>query len=135
MEKTKKKDSVIFDILKNITVEKVDKWYEYGKRYNSFIINKFLSTNSLTIYYANEMNKSNLPDREQYYFYLYVLPQSRLFFPWIKKDEEDSGFVKRIIAISKYYEINNNRAKEYLKMLDEESINNIVKLYEVGGTG
>ena len=129
------KDSIIFDILNNITQEKIDKWYMFERRYPTYMINKFLSMNERTIYYADIMNKSVLPPKLQYNFYLTVIPKGKYYFNYPKKIETDKKEDEIIELIVKHYKINNNRAKEYLKMLDKESINNIVQLYDHGGTG
>jgi hypothetical protein len=102
----------LFDLLNHLSSETENRWEEYASVYNSFMINRFMSMHSDTVFYANEMNKSRLPKEEQYLFYLTSLTKKRRFFKYTK-DEKDEN----LDELCAKYKINKATAKEYSELL------------------
>ena len=99
------------------------------KEYPSYIINKCLSGEIDSIFFANEMNMNHQLDKDmQYCFYLNSLRRRKRFSPWIRKDK-----VKNLELIKKYYGYSNEKALQALKILNKEQIDFIEKRLETGG--
>jgi hypothetical protein len=92
--------------------------------YSPYITNKALSFHVDTIFYSNEMNQH--PHVDKLLQYDYLLNSVRAFkrkHAWIKsvKNEE-------LQLISEYFNVNMNRAEEYLKILTKQDIKEIKKI-------
>lgn len=118
----------LFDILKNITETKEDRWYEFEKIYTPYVINRFLSMNVETLPFAYEMNKGDFTPREQYEFYLYGIPNKKRYLRYIKEEKID-----KLDVVCKYFNVSKNVAKEYLKILTKDNIKQIEKSFDIGG--
>jgi hypothetical protein len=137
MKKTKAKEEklevpkekvTLFDVLDNISYYKENKWYEFKTVYNAFMVNKFLSMSGDTVFFANEMNKSQLEPELQYQFYLNSIPQKKRFFKYTKKLKDED-----IVFVAEYFDVNRDRAKECLTLLTEENLSLMRKEFDVGG--
>jgi hypothetical protein len=116
----KKNKISIFDIITSLSQSKEDRWFEFENIYSPFIINKFLAMNDERIGLVEMMNRSKLSKKEQYYFYLYSIPNKRRYFKYIKDYKSEN-----VDVLCKYYSINKQKSKDYLKLLDQKQINNI----------
>ena len=101
-----------------------------SKEYPPFIINRCLSGHLDCILFANEMNKYHFLDKDmQYNFYINIMRKRKRFSPWLKKEKvSDLEYVKR------YYQYNNEKASQALKILSNEQIEFIKQRLENGGT-
>lgn len=101
-----------------------------SKEYPPFIINRCLSGHLDCILFANEMNKYHFLDKDmQYNFYINIVRKRKRFSPWLKKEKvSDLEYVKR------YYQYNNEKASQALKILSNEQIEFIKQRLETGGT-
>jgi len=99
------------------------------KEYFPYVINHCLSGYIDCVMYANEMNITpNLDKKLQYDFYINILRTKKRFSPWLRKDTiKDLEYVKR------YYQYNNEKAQQALKILTKEQINFIKSKFETGG--
>lgn len=98
--------------------------------YAPYIINKCLSAHIDAIMLANEMNISNHLDKKlQYDFYINILRTKKRFSPWISKDK-----IKDLDYVKLYYNYNNEKAQQALKILTKEQINFIKSKFEIGGS-
>jgi len=100
------------------------------KEYPPFIINRCLSGHLDCVLFANEMNKYHFLDKDmQYNFYINIVRKRKRFSPWLKKEKvSDLEYVKR------YYQYNNEKASQALKILSNEQIEFIKQRLETGGT-
>lgn len=99
------------------------------KQYNAYIVNRGFALFSDTILHANEMNmRHNLFKSAQYHYYLGVLrPRDRRSkWPKLEKDTD-------IDNIQEYYQCNRVIAKQYLKVLPPEELQNINTKVSKGG--
>lgn len=101
-----------------------------SKEYPPFIINRCLSGELDCILFANEMNKYHFLDKDmQYNFYINIVRKRKRFSPWLKKEKvSDLEYVKN------YYQYNNEKASQALKILSNEQIEFIKQRLETGGT-
>jgi hypothetical protein len=102
---------------------------EYGR--NCFIINRALSMNVDTILYANEMNVNyQLDGLLQYDYYINSLRKKKRWSKWAKA----SGTSPTLELIKKYYNYNEQRAREVLDLLSESEIEELHLRFSKGGT-
>lgn len=120
------------DFLKSINDTKVDVFNgdpQIEKEYTPFVVNRCLSYFPDTIMYVNEMNTRPGIDKKMHYDYLRhsLRPQKR-FSKWLKKETDPN-----LELIKKHYKYSTKQAQEAIKLLTESDIEDIRKLYDVGG--
>ena len=100
------------------------------KDYHAFIINRSLSYHMDCILYTNEMNKSPSIDPDMQYRYLLntIRPMKRKFQPW-QKSEVD----KNLDCVKEFFGYSNSKAKEALRILNDEQIAKIKRRTDKGG--
>jgi hypothetical protein len=100
------------------------------KDYVPFVINRALSYHQDCVLYANEMNINPSLDKDmQYQFYLNTIrSMKRKFQPWQKTSTD-----KDIESIKKYFGFSSEKAKESLRILNDEQIADIRTKTEKGG--
>lgn len=92
-----------------------------AKSYNPWIINKAFSYYPDTILYANEINQYGGCDNLlQHDFYLNSLSKRKRFSKWAKTVKTDD-----IEMLSRFYNVSQVVAKEYLSILTEEQLKTI----------
>jgi hypothetical protein len=92
--------------------------YDY-KDYKPFVVNRALSYHMDCVLYVNEMNIHTGIDSDMQYSYLLntIRPMKRKFQPW-QKSEVD----KDIECVKQYFGYSNERAKEALRILNDEQL-------------
>jgi hypothetical protein len=100
------------------------------KDYVPFVVNRALSFHQDCVLYANEMNINPALDKDmQYLFYLNTIrSMKRKFQPWQKTLAD-----KDIEAVKKYFGYNSQKAKEALRILNDDQIAEIRTITEKGG--
>jgi Bacteriophage clamp loader A subunit len=100
------------------------------KEYSPYVINHCLSGYIDCVMYANEMNITpNLDKKLQYDFYINTLRVKSRFSTWLRKD-----VIKDLEHVKRYYQYNNEKAQQALKILTSEQLNFIKSKFETGGT-
>jgi len=101
------------------------------KDYNKFVVNRALSFHMDCILYANEMNLYPDLDSDMQYQYLLntIRPMKRKFQPWQKAE-----VLKDIECVKEYFGYSNEKAKEALRILSDEQLEQIRKHTDKGGT-
>lgn len=100
------------------------------KNYPSYIINRCLSGFIDTIMYSNEMNMNSHIDKKlQYDFYLNTIRSKKRFSPWMHKEE-----IKNLELVKSYYNYSNEKAKQVLRILNAEQLEEIKSKLDTGGT-
>ena len=111
--------SNVFDWIKSIN-NKTQNLLEVEdiKSYTPYIANKALSHYLDTVLFVNEMNIRPNIDKDQQYTFLYnTIRKGNRYSPWEKKNvDNDLKFIK------KYYNCNNEKAYQALKLLSKEQI-------------
>jgi hypothetical protein len=103
--------------------------YDY-KDYKPFMVNRALSYHMDCVGYANEMNVHSGLDSDMQYQYLLntIRPMKRKFQPW-QKSEVD----RDIESVKLYFGFSNAKAKEALRILNDEQIAEIKAKTNKGG--
>ena len=104
--------------------------------YSQWRINSILSNFKDTILYANEMNINHIITNQMHYDYLHgsIRKQNRWSKSETKEEKRKREHQDELISlVSEYYKYNIVRAKEALKILTTEQINEIRKKNEKGG--
>jgi len=118
-----------FALISSISNTKLD-ILENEKDYNAFMVNRGLSYFPDTVIYANEMNKfHHLDSRLQYQFLINIIRKRNRFSKWNKSDESED-----INAIKEYYGYSNEKARDVLPLLSNESLKIIRGRINHGGT-
>jgi hypothetical protein len=101
-----------------------------AKDYTPFVINRALSYHMDCVLYANEMNLHPELEKDLQYSYLLntIRPMKRKFQPW-QKSEVD----KNIESVKTYFGYSNQKAKEALRILNDEQIAEIKRRTDKGG--
>ena len=100
------------------------------KDYNPFIINRALSFHPDCIPYVEEMNRLHFLDKDMQYQYLIntIRPMKRKFAPWQKSQVE-----KDIECVKEYFGYSNKKAREAMRILTNEQIDEIKRKTDKGG--
>lgn len=119
---TKNKKISPFDFANSINFTKenliVDEASE--KEYNPFIVNRAMGFSADTVIPANEMNaRPHIDHKMQYDFLCAVVRKSKRYNKWMKSEEEN------LEAVQEYFSYSFNKAKEALRMLSADDIEQI----------
>ena len=100
------------------------------KDYTPFVVNRALSYHMDCVLYANEMNLHPQLEKDLQYQYLLntIRPMKRKFQPW-QKSEVD----KNLDCVKTYFGYSNQKAKEALRILNDEQIAEIKRRTDKGG--
>ena len=100
------------------------------KDYKPFVVNRSLSYHMDCVLYINELNRSPWIDPDMQYQYLLntIRPMKRKFQSW-QKSEVD----KNIECVKEYFGYSNQKAKEALRILNDEQIAEIKRITDKGG--
>ena len=103
--------------------------YDY-KDYKPFVVNRALSYHMDCVGYVNEMNVHSGLDSDMQYQYLLntIRPMKRKFQPW-QKSEVD----RDIESVKLYFGFSNAKAKEALRILNDDQIAEIKAKTNKGG--
>jgi len=100
------------------------------KEYNPWVVNKALSYFVDTVLIANDMNMYHSTDkRAQYEYLLNITRRGKRWAKWVKEDNTDN-----IELVMKAYTCNATLAREYLKILTSDQLNQIKASMAIGGT-
>jgi len=100
------------------------------KEYKPFIVNRSLSYHMDCILYVNEMNKNPGIEPDMQYSYLLntIRSMKRKFQPWQKTSIDNN-----IECVKQYFGYSNEKAKEALRILNDEQIAEIKAKTTKGG--
>lgn len=125
-----KPDLDLFKVLNDISIGKSMKLHEhmeFPKAFNAFMVNRYLSMLPDTTFYALFTNKYyEIPDKLKYLFLCSAIEPEKRFFKYIKGDPKP----KEVKYIQNYFQVNETRAEEMLKLLKPEIVQNIVDIFE-----
>jgi hypothetical protein len=104
----------ILQTKKNVLQDEID-----VKDYTPFVVNRALSYHMDCILYANEMNLYPEMDKDLQYQYLLntIRSMKRKFQPWQKASAD-----KDLECVKEYFGYSNQKAKEALRILNDEQI-------------
>ena len=111
-----------FDFVNSINYSKEDLIVDERteKEYNPFIVNRAMGFGPDTVIAGNEMNsRHHLDNKMQYDFLRSTVRKAKRYNKWIKAEESD------IEAIQKFFGYSFFKAKEALRILNEDQIDRI----------
>ena len=120
----------LFDWLNEITYHKRP-WSTFTDEdkaeFNTYMINRFVSMNSSYIDIVNLIQRyPECPKRKVYQLYCSLLPKKKSFFKYVKASiKADKDTINKVVDI---YQCSSREAKEYLAILDENQIKNILNV-------
>ena len=122
-----------FDFINAILVSKKDLLKDddqAAKEYAPFIVNRGLSLHLDCVLYANEMNLHPFIDKDQQFQFLLntIRSMKRKFQPWQKTSIDNN-----IECVKQYFGYSNEKAKEALRILNDEQIAEIKAKTTKGG--
>ena len=119
----------IFDWINQITYEK-QPWNSFTeedkKSFEPYMIHRFLSMNPDYIEFVNLVQTFPYSDKGKIYnIYLYMIPKKKMFLKYIKssKTKKQEKLLKHIAS---YYECSLGEAEEYIDILREHGVKNIL---------
>lgn len=100
------------------------------KEYNAFIVNRSLSYHKDCVLYANEMNRRHFIDKKMQNDFLLntIRSQKRPFAKWVKSEKSDD-----LECIKLVYQFSDGKAKEALRLLSKEQIQQLKEQTHTGG--
>jgi hypothetical protein len=110
---------------KNLIVDDITE-----KEYQPFLVNRSLSYHKDCIMYANEMNRRHHLDKNLHNDNLLntIRSQKRPFMKWVKAEKHDD-----ISCIKQVYGFSDLKAREALRLLNDEQIQQIKQQTDTGG--
>lgn len=110
----------------NLCLKQDDMIEAHGEEaYPAFMINRAMSQYPDCVFPANEMNMyPDLSPRMAYDYYYHGIRKAKRFAKWGKKKAADEAAQ----AIMVHYQVNRERAEEYLRVLTEEQVDYIQEL-------
>lgn len=110
-----------FDFIKNINEKTGDLYTGNEKDYNEYVINVGLSFFPDTIFLVNEANKYNLTGKKHYDFLYNTIEKRKRYSEWFKKPTN----VEELKYVAEYYDVSDEKAKEFLRVLKPSKIEEI----------
>ena len=100
------------------------------KSYEPFLTNKSLSYHKDCVMYANEMNRRHFLDKKLQNDYLLntIRSRKRPFNKWVKAEKSDD-----IACIKTYFGLSDTKAREALRLLSDEQIQELKEKTDIGG--
>jgi hypothetical protein len=100
------------------------------KEYNAYIVNRALSYHSDCVLFANEMNQRHFVDKKMQNSFLIntIRSKKRPFAKWVKSEKSEN-----LQCVKAYFGYSDNKAKEVLRLLSDEQIQQIKEKTETGG--
>jgi len=115
----------ILQTKKNVLQDELD-----IKDYTPFVVNRALSYHLDCVLYVNELNRYPGLDKDLQYQYLLnsIRPMKRKYQPWQKASAD-----KDLECVKEYFGYSNQKAKEALRILNDEQIAEIKAKTNKGG--
>lgn len=123
--------NALFDFLNDLTVNKtpLNRNDETQlKSYEPYMINRFISMAEIYVGIVNEINRYDVPKSVHYEYYLSFLPKRKQYFKYLNKTKDKDDSIIKILC--KYFEVGKKEAMEYVNILSDEQLNDIVKKYQ-----
>jgi hypothetical protein len=123
----------LFDYLKALTERNQNLDFddeEIRKGYTPYMINRFISMSEIFVPVVNEINRYDVPKNVHYRYFFSIMPKRKQYFKYIKKKKDLSLTEKKVLA--NYFEVGLKEADEYIKLLDEEQIKEILDIFRYG---
>lgn len=103
---------------------------ETENSYVPFLSNRSLSYHSDCVMFANEMNRRHFLDKKMQFDFLLntIRSKKRPFAKWVKQEKDDD-----LACIKTIYRLSDQKAREALRLLSNEQIEQLKQKTEIGG--
>lgn len=124
------KKANIFDTVKRIMTSK-DKWEDISEEeklaFSNWMCNKVISMNPDYCEVVDMVQKNTWILKPEYLYKLYcdLLPKGFVFSKYIKSTKKKDHKLEEVKAVSIYYDISTNDAREYIDVLPKEEVERI----------
>lgn len=100
------------------------------EEYVPFLANRSLSYHNDCVMFANEMNRRHFLDKKLQFDYLLntVRSKKRPFAKWVKQEKNDD-----LACIKTIYRFSDQKAREALRLLSDEQIEQLKQKTDIGG--
>jgi|TARA_B100001758_G_C18187679_1_gene492889 hypothetical protein len=119
----------VFGWLNEITVQKSspdsfsDKSWD---NWNSYMVHRFLSMNFKYLDIVNYVQKINPQNKKEIYtIYKQLIPKRKIWNKYIK-NQNKQDYKELVKFVSKYFEVGNNEAFDYIPILGKEGVDDIL---------
>jgi hypothetical protein len=119
----------VFGWLNEITVQKSspdsfsDKSWD---NWNSYMVHRFLSMNFKYLDIVNYVQKINPQNKKEIYtIYKQLIPKRKIWNKYIK-NQNKQDYKELVEFVSKYFEVGNNEAFDYIPILGREGVDDIL---------
>jgi len=112
----------LFDYINSINDKKYSPPNDIDKDYNIFMVNRFFMHFPDTVFIANELNSREMSNKMHYDFLYHVVSKKKRFTKWYKETNS-----KNLDLVRQYYECNEEKAKQYLSVLNNDDLENMNK--------
>ena len=118
-----------YNIMKSAVDKKINPSPEEIESINSFFLIRYVSNDPASIYIANALNcRPNIPIYAQYKFIRYSTLDKVAFIAYPKKEFKVNPKTLKILC--NHFKVNEQIAKEYIKILGDDKVDEILKKYE-----
>lgn len=107
----------LFDYINSINNKTYSPPSNDDKDYSQYMVERFFMHFPDTIYLANEINGRDLSKKMHYDFFYHIIPKRKRFTQWYKEGNNAS-----LKTVMEYYECNEEKAKDYIKVLEDNDI-------------
>jgi hypothetical protein len=120
----------IFDTIKRITLTKEEWKYipeEEKNSFNNWMCNRILSMDPDYCEVVNIVQKNTWQMKGEYLYNLYkdLIPKQYKYLKYIKASKKEDYDVDEVKAVATYFEVSKKEAKEYIRMLSKNEVENI----------
>jgi hypothetical protein len=126
--------SKFFDVLNYVTFEKKswnDLTQEEIDSINPYLLNRYLSMNPDYLELVNYTQIIPHTEKEKYYkIYNNLIPKKKQWLKYIKSSNKE-GNKELLEYIAKYFECSIRESKDYIKILDKKSIQDILEQFGI----
>lgn len=100
------------------------------KAYSPFMVNRGVAQAMNTVMFAQEMNKRGVQDKEMHFAFLFnVVKKAKRYAKWSKKEAISDD----ILLVQEVYQVNQERAVEFLELLSPEQLQQLREYNDKGG--
>lgn len=123
----------LFDFLKRLVNKKSLPETQEGEEldgFSPFMINRFMSCEMNFVQLSNAMNTNGLTKEMVFDFYDHTIPKNNTFIKYNAKKEKAEKHLKYVMD---WYTCNIQTAKQYMRLISEDEMQEIIDFFEKRG--
>ena len=122
----------LFDTFKIVTKDQTAYYKlddEFRKAYAPFMVNRFCSSVASYVIPIACIDRYRISDEAHYTYLTSFIPKKDHYLNYKAYKKSKTGFEEAIPLVCKYFEIGPREAKEYIELMSDSELDEIVKLY------